>query len=79
MADLDRLQRWTWLYLVLGLLVPMLAVALMVTLGGQQHRAMLAVISGSSLAGFVLLVGLARYLQLTLARLREIAGVAGQG
>ncbi len=78
-ADLDRLQRWTWLYLVLGLLVPMLAVALMVTLGGQQHRAMLAVISGSSLAGFVLLVGLARYLQLTLARLREIAGVAGQG
>ena len=30
-ADMDRLQRGTWVYLVLGLLVPMLAVVLMVT------------------------------------------------
>ncbi len=75
-ADMDRLERWTWMYLALGLLVPMLAVALMVTLGGQEHRIMLAVVSGSSLAGFVLLVGLARYLQNTLAMLRQVTGVA---
>ena len=75
-ADMDRLERWTWLYLALGLLVPMLAVALMVTLGGQKHRLTLAIVSGSSLAGFVLLVGLARYLQNTLAMLRQVTGVA---
>ena len=75
-ADMDRLERWTWLYLALGLLVPMLAVALMVTLGGQKHRLTLAIVSGSSLAGFVLLVGLARYLQNTLALLRQVTGVA---
>ncbi len=75
-ADLDGLQRWGWVYLVLGLLVPMLAVVLMVTLGGEQHRAMLAVISGSSVAGFVLLVGLTRYLQLTLNKLREVTRIA---
>lgn len=75
-VDLDKLQRWSWLYLVLGLLVPMLAVVLMVTLGGEQHRVMLAVISGSSIAGFVLLVGLTRYLEVMLDRLREVTGVA---
>jgi serine/threonine protein kinase len=75
-ADLERLQRWTWLYLALGLLVPMLAVVLMVTLGGEQYRVMLAVVSGSSLAGFVLLVGLTRYLEITLGKLREVSGVA---
>lgn len=75
-ADMDRLERWTWLYLGVGLLVPMLAVALTVTLGGQQHRTMLAVVSGSSLAGFVLLVALARYLQSTIGTLRQVSGVA---
>jgi hypothetical protein len=75
-ADMNRLDAWTWLYLVIGLLVPMLAVVLMVTLGGQDHRIKLAIVSGSSLAGFVLLVALARYLQTTMATLRQVTGVA---
>jgi hypothetical protein len=75
-ADLERLERWTWLYLALGLLVPMLAVALTVLLGHDEHRWMLAVVSGSSVAGFVLLVGLARYLQAIVGTLRQLTGVA---
>ena len=74
LVDLDTLERRTWLYLALGLLVPMLAVALMVTLGGQQHRLMLAVISASSLAGFVLLVWLARFLEKTVGIFRRVSG-----
>ena len=74
LIDLDTLERRTWLYLALGLLVPMLAVALMVTLGGQQHRLMLAVVSASSLAGFVVLVWLARYLEKTIGILRRVSG-----
>jgi len=77
-VDLERLERWSWVYLALGLLVPMLAVALMVALGGQQHRLALAVVSGSSLAGFVILVVLARYLQWTIGTLRQISGVANK-
>ncbi len=75
-ADIDRLEMRTWLYLALGLLVPMLGVTLMVMLGlHEEMRYMLAIVSGSSLAGFGLLVALARYLQRTATILRQLTGV----
>ena len=59
-ADLERLERWTWIYLALGLLVPMLALALMIRFGDQHHRVMMGFVSAGSLGGFVFLVWLAR-------------------
>ena len=75
-ADLERLERWTWIYLALGLLVPMLALALMIRFGDQHHRVMMGFVSAGSLGGFVFLVWLARALQNTLRILRQATGVA---
>jgi len=73
LAELAVLERRAWIYLAVGFLVPMLAILLVVNLGDQSHRWMLAVVSGVSLVGFCALVFLARLLQSSLAVIRRLA------
>jgi hypothetical protein len=77
-ADLDWLERISWFYLAQGFLLPMLAVMLMVTLGGEQHRVMLGVLSAGSLVGVGALVWLARTVQGDVLALREFIEGAGR-
>ena len=76
-AEVGRL-RWveqlTWIYLGMGLLLPMFAVAILVTIGSEQSRMSLLVLSIGSFVGCGLLFRLARRIQTDVAVLTNQAG-----
>lgn len=72
-ANLAKLERLSWRFLVLAASLPMFGVTLMVTGGAAGDRLLLAVLSVSSLAGFGLIYLLARAVQRDLSALAQIA------
>ena len=80
-AEVGRL-RWveqlTWVYLGMGLLLPMLAVAILVTIGSEQSRTSLLVLSIGSFVGCGLLFRLARRIQTDVAVLTNLGDTAGK-
>jgi serine/threonine protein kinase len=71
-ADLERLSRLTWFYLLLAASVPMVAMTALVVVG-VSHSPFLVILGISGLAGFALAFVLARAIQADLAALNFLA------
>ena len=75
-ALLEWLHRMTWVYLALAAALPMLGVVLLVSLGPEQSRWTLGILSTGGLLGFALAVWLARAIQNDLATLANVVNPA---
>ncbi len=76
-SGLSRLQRTVFIYLGLAAVIPLLGVALLVTLGGA-HRVSLAVVSIGGLLGLILVFWLARVIHRDLSTLTAMLRISAE-
>ena len=72
-GDLAWVERTSWYYFGLSVVLPMLGVVVLVTMGNQQSRFLLGVLSVSSMIGCAVLFVFVRRFQRDLAILGELA------